>query len=101
MPTCAICNVEKLPGKQTTFFHACDDHSHYRLFICDDCFKKTPMQRTLHEVCYECRKHLSLEEECERDPQTRLDVLDRAIEDFENSHAALFKTVPSSDDPDA
>src|SRR5687767_11537200 len=95
---CTICHKEISSGKT---FHACDDWLHWRMFICNVCLDKAPMQRSAHEQCYECLEHLTLDEMADLSKQlnSRLIALDNAIRGFEHAHAKLFAALPITTDP--
>jgi hypothetical protein len=96
MFVCGICKHKK-PRRDGVFFHTCSDWWYARLFICNECLENVPMQQSLHELCYECGKHLSLGELTDLS-KTRLAFLRAAIEDFEKSHADVLKQTPASTD---
>ncbi|MFC1676623.1 hypothetical protein ACFL3G_06125 [Planctomycetota bacterium] len=96
MSICGICKCEKPSG---LMFHATDDWLHTRLFICDSCMKDLAMQKSLHELCYECSEHLSMQELADTS-KARFIALDNAIRNFEKSHSTMFEQLPVSVDPD-
>ena len=103
MHVCGICRVEAKPQERGFFFHACDDWLHLRLFVCDECLKSLPLQRSLHEMCGECVEHLTTADLCDlrREPNTRFATLAAAIREFDSSHADPLALVPWSADPDS
>jgi hypothetical protein len=88
---CGICKNIKL-RRNGFFFHAGDDWMHLRLFVCTECMSLLSMQRTLHELCYECREHLP-DGCCE--PSLIGDLWD-TISRFEKAHSNLFNKLPPS-----
>ena len=96
MTICGICKDRKQEG---IIFYATDDWLHFRLFVCDSCLDHTPMQQSLHELCYECTEHLPMQELGSfPDIPSRLEDLKKAIKGFEESHEKIFKEIPVSTD---
>ncbi|MCK4827144.1 hypothetical protein KA005_66045, partial [bacterium] len=101
MPICGICEQGKTSWHGQVF-HAVEECAHKRLFICGECMENVAVQRSYHEMCYECQEHLSLQEvsNISKDPQYRWMVFGDVIRDFEKSHAALFEKLPATTDRD-
>lgn len=107
MPICGICKQEKQNRYQDgIFFHTGDDWLYMRLFICNECMEHVAVQQSYHELCYECGyedgEQFSTEEIAKRQGRsaTRLQVLKKAIRDFEKFHEDILKHTPTSTDPD-
>ena len=102
MPTavsiCCVCGEQEPNGK--LFFHACEDWGHWRICVCHKCLEHIPIQRSLHEQCWECAEPPS-----ERNPKDfsadispRFCDLTAAIDNFEQCHAKLLEVLPFSSD---
>ena len=91
---CGVCKNLKL--RKGVFLHGIDEWIHWRLYVCSECMTTLPMQKSLHELCYECREHLP--EGC-IDPGLEEELGDMIIR-FEKAHAILFNKLPPSTTPD-
>ena len=103
MFVCGICKHEKLQ-REGHLFHSCNDWLHIRLFICSECLEGIALQRSLHELCYECDEHnMSAADYFDLSKprlKTHLDDLIEAIEMFDKAHAGLFEKLPFTTDRD-
>lgn len=95
MPCCGVCRAEKQRG---LFFHACDDWLHLRLFVCSECGEAIAVQRTAHELCYECVQDVPDSQLAALSPVSHFHDLVDAIRAFERSHARLFAVLPATED---
>ena len=95
-----ICKVEKPPRDGGWIFHACDDFLHLRLYICGGCLSNISVQRSLHELCYECDQHHTMHDLCDlsKESSAQFREINRAIKGFETSHATMFDALPASSD---
>lgn len=93
MPLCGICKAERERG---SYFHAFSECMHRRMFICRDCGETIPMQRSYHELCYECTGPISDEQIAGAEGMAipQVVTLGQKIQGFERSHAALFEVLP-------
>jgi len=103
MFVCGICKHQKL-RRNGHLFHSYDDWLHIRLFICSECLEGIALQRSLHELCYECdERNVSTADytDLSKPPRkTHYDDLVEAIETFDKTHAGLFEKLPVTTDLD-
>jgi hypothetical protein len=88
---CGICRKPS-PRHKGLVYYGTDDWLLHRLFICHSCEANLLIQRTHHELCYEC---------IESFPEVYVEAgligeLQNAFDEFEKAHASIFDRLPAT-----
>jgi len=88
---CGICR-KPFPRHEGLVYYGTDDWLLHRLFICTTCEASLLIQRTVHEMCYEC---------IESFPEGYVKAgligkLQDAFARFEEAHARIFNRLPAT-----